>query len=196
MLFRSVSNYYFVMIFVVIILAIILFTGEKTSETEGFIASMPFTRKEIVFNKWIVGVLSLLISFIVTYIFLSLFYVANINDLNTTLNPYSDLVKWFFMDSVQYICIFTFMMLAQTVMGNSIVAGIVGGMIPILPYFIIRVVRILITLRYGFIQYIVIGFNKIEDWLNIYSYNLTYQNWVSTETNASWFDYKIGRAHV
>ena len=185
----GVSNYYFVMIFVVIILAIILFTGEKTSETEGFIASMPFTRKEIVFNKWIVGVLSLLISFIVTYIFLSLFYVANINDLNTTLNPYSDLVKWFFMDSVQYICIFTFMMLAQTVMGNSIVAGIVGGMIPILPYFIIRVVRILITLRYGFIQYIVIGFNKIEDWLNIYSYNLTYQNWVSTETNASWFDY-------
>ena len=79
----GVSNYYFVMIFVVIILAIILFTGEKTSETEGFIASMPFTRKEIVFNKWIVGVLSLLISFIVTYIFLSLFYVANINDLNT-----------------------------------------------------------------------------------------------------------------
>ncbi|MBU3128755.1 ABC transporter permease subunit [Clostridium tagluense] len=188
-LYMRKDSYFFIMIFVVMLLAVILFIGEKNSETQGFIASMPFTRKEIILNKWIVGVLSLLISFVVTYIFLSLFYLANIKGLDTTLNPYSDIVKWLFMDTFQYICIFTFMLLAQSVMGNSIVAGIVGAIIPILPYFIIRLVRILITTHYGFIQYIVMICNKIEDWLNIYSYNLTYQNWSITETNTSWFSY-------
>ena len=189
-LYMQQNSYLFIMIFIVILLSIILFIGEKTSETQGFIASMPFTKKEIILNKWIVGVLSLLISFVATYIFLSLFYVANISHLNTTLNPYSDIVRWFFMDTLQYICIFTFMLLAQTVMGNSIVTSIVGGIIPILPYFIIRVIRILITTRYGFLQYIISFCNKIEDWLNIYSYNLSYQKWVVTEPNASWFSYK------
>jgi len=183
------DSYFFIMIFVVIILAIILFIGEKTSETQGLIASMPFTRKEIILNKWFVGVLSILISFVVAYTFLSLFYFANISGLDPVLNPYSDIIKWFFMDTFQYICIFTFMVLMQTVMGNSIVSGIVGGIIPILPYFIIRVIRILITAHYGFLQCVVMVCNKIESCLNIYSYNLPYQNWVKTEPNASWFSY-------
>ncbi|MBU3176613.1 ABC transporter permease [Clostridium estertheticum] len=169
------SSYYFVMVFLVIILAIILFKGEKTSETQGFIASMPFTRKEIIFNKWLVGVVSLLISFIVTYIFLSVFYVTNINDLNTTLNPYSDIVKWFFMDTFQYICIFTFIMLVQAVMGNSIVSGMVGGIILGVPTFILMLVQGLVMRYYRYDELINIIFEKISGWINIYSYNVAKQ---------------------
>ncbi|MCB2352918.1 ABC-2 transporter permease [Clostridium estertheticum] len=172
------SSYYFVMVFVVIILAIILFKGEKTSETEGFIASMPFTRKEIIINKWLVGVLSLLISFIVTYIFLSIFYVTNINDLNTTLNPYSDIVRWFFIDTFQYICIFTFIMLMQAVMGNIIVSGMVGGIILGVPIFISMVVQELVMRYYEYSQSINIileKINGINGWVNIYSYNVAKQ---------------------
>ncbi|MBU3200446.1 ABC transporter permease [Clostridium estertheticum] len=171
----GMNSYYFVMALVVIILAIILFKGEKTSETQGFIASMPFTRKEIIINKWIVGVISLLISFIVTYIFLSIFYVTNINDLNTTLNPYSDIVRWFFMDAFQYICIFTFMMLVQAVIGNIIVSGMIGGLILVVPTFILRLVQELVIRYYQYNGYITISLEKISGWINIYSYNVPKQ---------------------
>ncbi|MGH4140570.1 ABC transporter permease subunit [Clostridium sp.] len=182
------TTYSNVMIFAVVMLAIILFIGEKTSETQGFIASMPFTRKDIILNKWIIGVLSLLISFVVTYIILSLFYFANINGLDTTLNPYSDIVKWFFMDTFQYICIFTFMMLVQTVMGNSIVSGVVGAIILIVPY-LITLASLRIIIKYHIMNLGYFAFNKIGDWLhkwlNIYIYNSPGQIWINTEENSN-----------
>jgi ABC-type transport system involved in multi-copper enzyme maturation permease subunit len=172
------SNYYVIMTFIIIILAVILFMGEKTSETQGFVASMPFTRKEIILNKWIVGVISILISFVVTYLLLSLLYVVNITSLNTSLNPYSDIVRWFFMDTFQYICIFTFIMLAQGVMGNSIVSGILGGIIIEVPYAITAIVQQMFFNRSS------IFVDKIQDWLNIYEYNVASQMWFNTESNS------------
>ncbi|MCB2352920.1 ABC transporter permease subunit [Clostridium estertheticum] len=177
-------TYFIIMIFVVIILATILFIGEKTSETEGFIASMPFTRQEIIFNKWFVGVVSLLISFVVTFMILSIFYFANVSGLDTTLNPYSDIVRWFFMDAFQYIYIFTFVILIQTVMGNSIVSSIVGGIALLVPWFITMIVQDLVRSYYGFNEYLSIVFDKVGGWLNIYSYNTTSFNWVNIKTNS------------
>ncbi|WP_162523061.1 ABC transporter permease subunit [Clostridium estertheticum] len=189
------SIYFFIMVIVVIILAITLFISEKTSENQGFIASMPFTRKEIIINKWLVGVISLLISFAVTYIFLSLFYFKNISSINTILNPYSDIVKWFFMDTFQYICIFTFMMLMQSVMGNSIVSSMVGGIILVVPYFITMMIQSLTERVYGFTQYRYLIFNKICHWLNIYGYNYANNNYLSSTAingmcNISYTNYK------
>ncbi|MCB2305499.1 ABC transporter permease [Clostridium estertheticum] len=172
----------FIMVLVVLILAAILFSGEKTSETQGFMASMPFARKEIIFNKWLVGVVSLLISFAVTYIFLSLFYLLNIKGLDTTINPYFDIIKWFFMNTFQYICIFTFMMLIQAVMGNSIVSSIVGGIILMVPLFITLIVQDLIVRYYGY-HYKYMIFYKISNWLNICFYNLSQQSLVKTSIN-------------
>ncbi|NNU78790.1 ABC transporter permease subunit [Clostridium estertheticum] len=177
-------TYFIIMIFVVIILATILFIGEKTSETEGFIASMPFTRKEIIFNKWLVGVVSLLISFVVTFMILSIFYFANGSGLDATLNPYWDIVRWFFMDEFQYICIFTFVILIQAVMGNSIVSSIVGGIALLVPWFITMIVQDLVRGYYGFNEYLSIVFDKVGGWLNIYSYNTTSFNWVNIKTNS------------
>lgn len=180
------DTYFFIMVFVIIILAITLFIGEKTSETQGFMASMPFTRKEIILNKWIVGILSILISFVVTYVFLSLFYIANINDINTVLNPYSDIVKWFFIDIFSYICIFTFMILIQAVMGNSIVSGIVGGIILLVPWFVVVVVQDIIR---QITKYAPIAFNKIGGWVNIYGYNATNQEFLKVGSNSSGNNY-------
>lgn len=179
------SNYFFVMVLIIILLSIILFAGEKTSETQGFIVSMPFTRKEIILNKWIVGVLSILISFALTYIVLSLFYVANIGGLDTRLNPYSDIVKWFFIDTFQYICIFTFMVLVQAVMGNSIVSAIVGGIILEVPFYITTVVQeiVLRTSNYSLDNLRYLAFQRAEGWLNIYGYNAAKQQWFNTEQN-------------
>ncbi|APC39398.1 hypothetical protein A7L45_04640 [Clostridium estertheticum subsp. estertheticum] len=173
----------FIMVLVVLILAAILFSGEKTSETQGFMASMPFKRKEIIFNKWLVGVVSLLISFAVTYIFLSLFYLLNIKGLDTTINPYSDIIKWFFMNTFQYICIFTFMMLIQAVMGNSIVSSIVGGIIVMVPLFITLIAQYLSVRDYRYTHYQYMIFYKISNWLNICFYNLSQQCLVKTSIN-------------
>ncbi len=177
------DRYFIAMAFIIIILAVVLFMGEKTSETQGFIASMPFTRKEIILNKWIVGVISILISFVVTYIFLSLIYAANINSLDTSLNPYSDIVKWFFMDTFQYICIFTFIMLAQAVMGNSIVSGIVGGIMLAVPGFITSVVQDIVMKYQTFNNFRGLIFVKVSGWLNIYGYNGASQMWFNTVPN-------------
>ena len=178
----------FIMVFVVLILATTLFLGEKTSETQGFMASMPFTRKEIILNKWLVGVISLLISFAVTYIVLSSFYFLNIKGLDTTLNPYSDIIKWFFMNSFQYICIFTFIMLIQAVMGNSIISSIVGGIILMVPLFITLVAEVLIGRYYGYTQYQFIIFKKIRSWMNIYGYNFPQQSHIRVEVNEGYTD--------
>jgi ABC-type transport system involved in multi-copper enzyme maturation permease subunit len=184
-----------IMVFVVLTLATTLFLGEKTSETEGFIASMPFTRKEIIWSKWIVGVISLLISFAVTYVVLSLVYFLTVKGLDTTLNPYSDIIKWFFMDMFQYICIFTFIMLIQTVMGNSIVSTIVGGIILMVPLFISTVAQIWFDRYYGFTEYISVVFDHLNRWLNIYFYNLPQRNKVyegiyeGSSTYSSTFSY-------
>ncbi|MBU3111480.1 ABC transporter permease subunit [Clostridium lacusfryxellense] len=178
------NSYFFVMVFVVVILTIILFLGEKTSETQGFIASLPFTRKQILLNKWFVGVLCLLISFVVAFIVLSLVYVINFNNLDATLNPYSDIVKWFLIDTLQYICIFTFMVLAQSFMGNSIVAGIVGAIILIVPAFIATVVQDVIVRGSNVSGNIYIIYDKVYSWSLIYTYNLTDQKWVNTEPNS------------
>lgn len=175
------SSYFVVMVFVVIILSIILFLGEKTSETQGFIASMPFTRKEIILNKWFVGVLSILISFVVTYILLSIVYAANINSINIVLNPYSDIVKWFFIDVTTYICIFTYMMLMQSVMGNSIASGIVGAIILAVPWFITVIVLDLIMKVSLYSTFVL---HKLVGWLNIYSYNSIKQEYFNIDTNS------------
>ncbi|MBU3160038.1 ABC transporter permease [Clostridium frigoris] len=179
----SQDGYIFIMLFVIILLAITLFIGEKTSETQGFMASMPFTRKEIIINKWFVGVSGLLISFLVTYVFLSLFYFANIKGIDRALSPYSDIIRWFFMDTFQYICIFTFLMLIQAVMGNSIVSTIVGGIILVVPLFITMVVQNLTVRSYGYIQGRYMIFDKLYTWLSIYSYNLPQQNFVNITIN-------------
>lgn len=184
------ESYYFVMAFIVIVLAIILFIGEKTSETKGFIASMPFTRKEIILNKWFVGVVSILVSFVVTYIILSLIYVTNINIINTTVNPYLDIVKMLFIDGLLYICIFTFMILIQTIMGNSIVAGVVGGVILCVPLFIATVVQSEAGRWYVFSRSRQIAYDKICGWINIYTYNLPRQDYVSATTN-TWNIYYV-----
>jgi len=182
------SNYFVVMVFIVIILSIILFLGEKTSETQGFIASMPFTRKEIILNKWLVGVLSILISFVVTYILLSIVYAANINSINIVLNPYSDIVKWFFIDMFEYICIFTFMVLMQSVMGNSIASGIVGAIILAVPWFISVIVFSMI-MQVSF--YSSSALAKLVGWLNIYSYNSIYGEYFNIDTKSGNISYNI-----
>jgi len=171
--------YQIIIVFIVIILALVLFIGEKTSETQGLIASMPFRRKEIILNKWIVGVVSLTISFTTAYVFLSLLYVANINSINTLLNPYSDIVKWFFMNTVQYICIFSFMMLIQSIMGNLIVSGIVGGILLLVPVYLLAIGQELVM---RITKNSFIGIDKVVGWLNIYSYNSIQQNWFYTKT--------------
>ncbi|MFD3158812.1 ABC transporter permease subunit (plasmid) [Haloimpatiens sp. FM7330] len=172
-------SYFYVMVFIIILLAIVLFLGEKNSQTQGFIASMPFTRKEIIINKWIVGTFSIVISFGITYIALSLFYAANLNAIDTTLNPYSDIVKWFFIDVFQYVCIFTFIMFMQTIMGNSIVSSIVGGIILLVPYFIIGILNEIAykTIEFQENNYICSIFAKLKAWLTIYQYNFPQQEW-------------------
>ncbi|MGH4051888.1 MAG: hypothetical protein ACREVX_11170 [Clostridium sp.] len=123
------------------------------------------------------------ISFAVTYGVLSLFYLINIGGIDTTLNSYSDIIKWFFMDMFQYICIFTFIMLIQSVMGNSIVSSIVGGIILLVPLFIIMISENLFYRYYGFIEYISAVFDKFYRWLNIYSYNSPHQNYIKIATD-------------
>ena len=173
------EGYFLAMVFLIMILSIVLFTGEKTSETQGFIASMPFTRKQIIMNKWIIGVISILISFVITFIALSLFYGSNLNVIDTNLNPYSDIVKWFFIDVFQYIGIFTFIMFVQTVMGNSIVSAIVGGILLLVPWFLtITIQELIIRIgNYGYNDQIIITFDQIKKWINIYYYNLLEQEW-------------------
>lgn len=103
----------------ILILVVLLFKTEKQTSTCGLIMSMPFKRKDIIINKYIVGAFSIFIAFLINFLIMSVLYVGNVEFIKTS---YTDIPMWYLINFLYCILFFTFSMFMQTVMGKYLVA--------------------------------------------------------------------------
>lgn len=130
--FLGNGEYLVIMVFLVIILATILFKNERQNETYPFIASMPFKRKDIIKTKWFVGSFSIFISFFINAILISIIFYTKYKNISTDDSGYI-IFQWALINILTYISIFTMILFAQTLMGQNIAASIVGSIVIYLP---------------------------------------------------------------
>ncbi|MCY6484902.1 ABC-2 transporter permease [Clostridium aestuarii] len=162
--------YFIGMCICIILLVIFLFKSERENATYGFLASMPFKREEMIDVKWSIGVLSIAISFFITFIFLSIFYITNIEWIQTPYNPYIIIPEWTIINMMLCIAIFSFLLFIQTLIGKNIVGGVVGSLVLVAPMGAVMIVGQIISnqfnLEYG--NPLIEGFEKLSSKLDIF----------------------------
>lgn len=167
------GEFYFVaMATLVALLSLVLFLNEK-GNSYGFLFSMPFTKKDIVKNKWFLGTSIILGSFLINALLIALFYLANLKFIDIYLNPFSDILKWFFINSTVYILIFTVFIFFQTIMGNVILSSIIAALAFWVPIFLLVIVSDLtrIFLKLSYDAKLPIPTDHIANYLCIFTYN-------------------------
>jgi ABC-type transport system involved in multi-copper enzyme maturation permease subunit len=180
------NNIQLVVVFTIIVLVIILFQSERKNETYSLIASMPFKREEIIKTKWVVGSLSVFISFFITFIMLSVFYFLNTEFIK---NSYNIVLKWTLINILTYIAIFTILLFGQTFIGQNIVGGIVSSISLIVPFGAISMIEeiVAINMNLNGNHKFIIGIDKFAKYLNIYGINSA--EYVLVDKGASYYVY-------
>jgi ABC-type transport system involved in multi-copper enzyme maturation permease subunit len=133
------ENVLFVLAFFVLVIALVLisFQGERQGGTADLLVSMPFTRRQQIFTKWVAGVLALAISFAVALLFLTAFYQFNTRWI---IDPYWIIPQWVLLHFLFYLSVFSFLLFVQTVMGQNLAAGVVGVISMMVPWYLLSVI--------------------------------------------------------
>lgn len=131
-------------------LVVYLFGHNRQWNTGDLIASMPFSRQQIIATKWLTGALALAIPFITAFLLLSWFYLVNREWMNTS---YMVIPQWALLAFFFVLTFYTFLFFVQTVMGHNVIAGVVGAICTMVPFFILesgtRLSREIFSLDYG-----------------------------------------------
>lgn len=122
---RNFDNFVLILVVTMVFLAIILMKHERAAHEHMLVASMPFTRKEIIGTKWISGALGVILPFAIHYILLNLIRVSNYSLIGSYME-FSTILKWLLLYLLTALSVFTFSLFVQTVMGGYIYGGIVG----------------------------------------------------------------------
>lgn len=115
-------------IFSIIAVIIIIIGIDSLNNRYELLNSMPYTRTQIIFNKWLITILIVLIATIISFIVLFFMYVYNFNTF-ATYNSFLDLIKWFILTVLTYAFIVTFMVCIQCLCGNVISGGLISGLV-------------------------------------------------------------------
>jgi ABC-type transport system involved in multi-copper enzyme maturation permease subunit len=94
--------------------------------------AMPFKREEIIFTKWIIAALTVVIPMLLSFVVMSFVYAGN----KDILKVYMDgnmILQWTLINCLAYLFIVTFIMLIQSLSGKNILGGVVGSIFLILP---------------------------------------------------------------
>lgn len=131
-----------VLVFVLsLVLSCVLFIHEKSNYSYSFVFSMPFTREELLINKWFLGIFVIFSACMLNMVITFLFYFSKLNFINTIINPASNVTKFFVLCFFIASLLFTVGIFFQTIMGNVILSGIVATIALALPQFITFIIR-------------------------------------------------------
>jgi len=121
------------LIFVVLIIISQRIMGaDKKCDFER-VAAMPFTRKETIVSKLVVGQLLLIIPMMINSIMTLLMYFSNY----TAIHPYIKLgilVKLFILNFLNYSAILMFLMLIQSIVGKKVTGSVLGAIFMFVPF--------------------------------------------------------------
>lgn len=119
---------------IITITVVYLFSHERQGATADLLASMPFSKKQIIGTKWLVGILTITIPFVIVFFLISGFYWANVSWINTA---YGIVPQWTLINLVVLLTLYSFLFFVQTLMGQNIVAGIIGFICTMIPWYLI-----------------------------------------------------------
>lgn len=143
------------------LLVILLFSQERNPNVGKFISTLPFDRKEQFWIKYVMGLKTFTIPFIVFGVVTIIMRVRNTRWISHVYN-YSQhgetlskqdslgaLLLWLGIGWLIMVAAYSFLMLIQTLMGQNIIAGVVGAIIYLVPWFLIYAVPAVMLLILG-----------------------------------------------
>lgn len=138
-----------VLLVTIMIVVAILFIHDKNNHIGKFINCLPYTRKQYFRIKYIMGMATFTVP--LTFFGIALYIIrgSHLNWISRIYrySPYEDLLKaqdgagvlfmWLVFLWLMMLSTYSFLMMVQTLMGQSIVASIVGGTVCLVPLFLI-----------------------------------------------------------
>ncbi|MCX7923989.1 MAG: ABC transporter permease [Clostridia bacterium] len=143
---RARDDFYMFMIILVAFLAVVIFYHDRKGSTSSLVFSLPYTRIQIFAAKWIVGMGIICGTFIIALGILTMFYFNNINFID---EPYYIVIQWVAINMFLFMAYYSGLMLTQALMGNSIVAGVVGPIVFAVPFVVLDMLREFISANFG-----------------------------------------------
>jgi ABC-type transport system involved in multi-copper enzyme maturation permease subunit len=126
------------------------FRDSRQEAAGDLMASMPFTRRQIIFTKWVTGVMAIAVPFVVIFLLLTVFYWVNTEWIST---PFRLLPQWATLYFLFLACFYSFMFFVQTVMGHPGIASVIGVICTMIPWYLLSaipvILRQLLGLNYG-----------------------------------------------
>lgn len=124
-----------------------MFIYDRNNHVGKFISSLPYTRKQYFRIKYLMGMVSFTLPLVVFGIGIYMIRISHLGWTNRLYqySPYGDILRaqdgagilllWLLLLWLIMVCTYSFLMMIQTLMGKSIVASIVGGIILLTPLF-------------------------------------------------------------
>lgn len=116
---------------ILIALACVLIGWERNSQSNDFLFSMPFKRKDIFLTKWLFGVVNIIIVNFVCWI--SMWGIKKVS-FHNAYQDFSPFHTYFVYATIVLIAIYTFSLFIGTITGNIFSQGTLTAVILFLPY--------------------------------------------------------------
>lgn len=136
----------------IIVLVMTLFSHDRNLNVGKFISSLPFGRKEQFTIKYAIGLITFTVPFIVFALITIIMHIRNMEWISYLYKYYEygeivakqdslrSLLIWLGIVWLLMLAVYSFLMFMQTIMGQNIIAGIVGGIIYLVPWFLAFVI--------------------------------------------------------
>jgi hypothetical protein len=112
-----------------IAMSAVLFYLDRRTPSAAFAASMPYSKKEVFLNKWVVGAYNIVAAFFTAYVALSIILI------NKSLWKvfFIELTLWTVVTMLMYLFIFSFIMMVQTACNSTWFGTLTTTLIAALP---------------------------------------------------------------
>lgn len=186
---------------IIIVITTMLFQSDRKESIGAFISSLPFAKKEQFKVKWLVGVVTITIPFVISSILTLLIRAANwgwikeFYAISATGNQFvlHDTLAALTLGLLQvylfFIAFYSFLMLVQTLIGNNVAASVIGVIVLAAPWFIINTGKI--TISYILNMPIRIYQSSFSDWSLFYKLMAVPRRYIEIR-NKNEYPYHIG----
>lgn len=140
------SRWLLILLFVVLGLVQCQFHDLRREAIGDWLAGMPFTRRQLIFTQWVMGVLAIAVPFLVIFVLLSVFYLVQREWITTS---YWLIPQWALLHGLFFACFYSFLFFVQSVMGHHVAAGIVGTICTMVPWYLCVTVPVVLEKLFG-----------------------------------------------
>ncbi|HEX9058587.1 MAG TPA: hypothetical protein VF941_00240 [Clostridia bacterium] len=154
------------------LMSINLFHYDTNPSCRTLSASMPFTRKEIIISKWLVGLYNISMPQFAVFLIMNSLLICNFCWTNYFLN----LLSWSIVNFLILLALFSFTVLVQSMNSSSILGGIMASLFALFPITLFSMLSGIIDKHYGEQNILLPDFlerfvrsgitNKIVSWVN------------------------------